>query len=296
MLGTTLASVIGQRRAPDEIVIVDDGSDDDTARVAERWSTTAPVRVIRQENQGPAAARRAGVAVTTSDLLAFVDADDVWLPDHLEVAAAEHARRGGLVSPDALTWRPGHRLPRRSRRARYPVPAAKAQRVAILRRNFVFSSVVVARDDYESAGGYRDGVTGAEDWDLWIRMIRNGVVVRGTTPATWLYRVDTGSLTDRPEMRSTYCEVLRRSIDESVDDIERRAARDHIERLEARQQLDRAYAAARSGESATARGVARSISAGTPRVRGEALALSAAPVLATRVGDRARDRWAAARR
>ncbi len=296
VLDTTLASVVGQTLAPTEIVVVDDGSTDDTAAVAERWSEVAPVRVVRQRNQGPAAARRAGVAATTAPLLAFVDADDVWLADHLDVAVAVHARSGGLVSPDAFSWRPGSALPSATRRRRFPIPAPQRQRTGIVRENFVFSSVVVSRRDYEAAGGFRDGVTGAEDWDLWIRMVRRGTLVRGSDRPTWLYRVGGVSLTDRPDMRATYEEVLRRVLADSDDAGERRAAEEHLGRLQARGQLDRAYAAARSGDPGVARRLARSALHGRPRVAAEALSVAVAPGLATRLGDEARARWTAGRR
>lgn len=296
VLDTTLASVVAQTRVPDEIVVVDDGSADATTAVAERWASLAPVRVVRQGNQGPAAARRAGVAATAAPLLAFVDADDVWLPDHLSVAAAIHERRGGLVSPDAYSWRPGEPLPGKTRRARFPIPPARQQRTRILRENFVFSSVLVSRADYDDVGGFRDGVTGAEDWDLWIRMVRHGIVVHGTQGPTWLYRVSSSGLTQRPEMRATYEEVLRRALTDGVGTGGRHEAERHLERLRARQQLERAYVAAREGRPGSARRLARGAIHGTPRVAMEALSLFVAPSVAARVGDLARGHLAPGRR
>ncbi|MEI2651215.1 MAG: hypothetical protein V9G12_03445 [Microthrixaceae bacterium] len=203
----------------------------------------------------------------------------------------------GSSRPNAFSWRPGSALPSATRRRRFPIPAPHRQRTGIVRENFVFSSVVVSRRDYEAAGGFRDGVTGAEDWDLWIRMVRRGTLVRGSDRPTWLYRVGGVSLTDRPDMRATYEEVLRRVLADSDDAGERRAAEEHLGRLQARGQLDRAYAAGalrrpRRGPSTAARSALH----GRPRVAAEALSVAVAPGLATRLGDEARARWTAGRR
>jgi glycosyltransferase involved in cell wall biosynthesis len=79
-LAEALESALGQTRPPDEIVVVDDGSTDDTAEIAARY----PVRLIRQANRGISGARNACVAAATGERIAWLDADDLWMPDHLE--------------------------------------------------------------------------------------------------------------------------------------------------------------------------------------------------------------------
>ena len=70
-----LAAIVGQDYAPIELVVVDDGSSDDTAEVVARFPT---VRYLHQENAGPSAARNAGIAASTGELITFCDADDVY--------------------------------------------------------------------------------------------------------------------------------------------------------------------------------------------------------------------------
>jgi glycosyltransferase involved in cell wall biosynthesis len=79
-------SALGQTYAPDEIIIVDDGSTDDTASVAARYGDK--VRYVVQENAGVSSARNHGAALASSDLVAFLDSDDMWQPRKLAVQVA----------------------------------------------------------------------------------------------------------------------------------------------------------------------------------------------------------------
>lgn len=80
-LAAAIESVLAQSLPPAEVIVVDDGSTDDGAAVACAFGP--PVSVLTQTNRGPAAARNLGVAHSSGDLLAFLDADDLWLPDKL---------------------------------------------------------------------------------------------------------------------------------------------------------------------------------------------------------------------
>ncbi len=83
VVARAVQSVLEQTRPPDEIVVVDDGSADDTA-VALRRRFGSRIEIVRQPNRGVAAARNAGVRATTADLIAFLDSDDRWHPRKLE--------------------------------------------------------------------------------------------------------------------------------------------------------------------------------------------------------------------
>lgn len=77
-----IRSALGQTLPPDEILVVDDGSTDESAAIAE--GLAGPIRVIRQANGGISAARNTGVAASTGTHIAFLDADDLWTPQSLE--------------------------------------------------------------------------------------------------------------------------------------------------------------------------------------------------------------------
>ena len=83
-VGQAIESVLDQTLAPTEVVVVDDGSSDSTAEVVHRY----PVLYRRQTNQGPGAARNLGIRESRGELLAFLDADDLWLPEKLRLQKA----------------------------------------------------------------------------------------------------------------------------------------------------------------------------------------------------------------
>ncbi len=82
-LGQAIESVLAQDHPALEVLVVDDGSTDASAAIAQRFG--GAVRCVREENRGAAAARNAGVELSTGSLLAFLDADDTWLPDKLRL-------------------------------------------------------------------------------------------------------------------------------------------------------------------------------------------------------------------
>jgi len=81
-IAATVESVLAQTVAGREVVVIDDGSTDDTPAILSQFSDR--IRIIRQRNQGVAAARNRGVSETTGDLVAFLDGDDLWHETHLE--------------------------------------------------------------------------------------------------------------------------------------------------------------------------------------------------------------------
>lgn len=91
-LGQALVSVCDQHPPPAEVIVVDDGSTDDTPRVAAGFG--GPVRVIGQANAGPGAATMAGIAAARAPVLAFLDADDLWLPGKIALQLA-HVQKAG---------------------------------------------------------------------------------------------------------------------------------------------------------------------------------------------------------
>ena len=87
-IGTTIDSVLNQTVLPDEVIIVDDGSTDNSISVIEEYINKNPdnfIRLVRQKNSGPGAARNRGIEVAQSEWIAFLDGDDIWLPEKINM-------------------------------------------------------------------------------------------------------------------------------------------------------------------------------------------------------------------
>jgi hypothetical protein len=195
-IDAALASVVAQTLPPDEVIVVDDGSTDATAATVERWRPLLPLRVVQLERNlgrglGAGGARAAGIERSTGHLVALLDADDVWLPDHLTTMRDEHERHGGLVTANYYLWVPGAALGDRPASQLVPVPTER-QLPRLLEENFVFVSTLFSRALYDRAGGFRN--IRCEDWDLWIRMVRCGATVSMPSHVTALYRRSPGSV------------------------------------------------------------------------------------------------------
>lgn len=173
-LDETLRSVRAQTHRNLEIAVVDDGSRDGTAAVAERHARVDPrVRVLRQANAGVAAARNLGVAETRGRLVAPVDADDLWAPRKIE-RQLEAMRRGGGRVGLVYTW---YAIIDENSRVVLLDTRSEAEgdvREALCFRNIVGngSSPLMLREAVEAAGGYDPGLRarkaqGSEDWKLY---------------------------------------------------------------------------------------------------------------------------------
>ncbi|MFL5734139.1 MAG: glycosyltransferase family 2 protein [Chloroflexia bacterium] len=172
-VGPAIDSVLAQSTAPAEIVVVDDGSTDETAAVVERYLERG-VRYVKQQRAGAGAARNRGLAETGGELVAFLDADDRWLPDKL-ARQLEHLRRYpqvGLVTGGEWHVFESGAPPRLV--ARRPAGAIEAF-PRVLLENFIGNpSVVLARREcFRAAGDFDETLRLGQDWDMWIRIARH---------------------------------------------------------------------------------------------------------------------------
>ncbi|MEY2399670.1 MAG: hypothetical protein QOJ00_2844 [Actinomycetota bacterium] len=277
-LDAALASVAVQTLAPDEVVIADDGSTDRTADIARQWEARLPVRVVRTGgNRGPAAARAVAIAASTSDLIALLDADDVFLADHLELMRAAHATTDdGLASADTLRWIPGRTISDKPLSAMAPVPPRAQQLGWLLQANHLSVASLFSRRRYDSVGGFRAEFHGTEDWDLWIRMVRSGAVVVRPDRPTLLYRLSQGNVSSEDRLVQAKIQVLDAAAREGGTD-EQRAINAGRRRLCAAAKLNDAYARAAAGASWSARVAGVKALRGTRRVAVRGAAMAVAP-------------------
>jgi glycosyltransferase involved in cell wall biosynthesis len=171
-IAEALDSALAQTPPPHEVVVSDDGSQDNLASALKPFANR--IRVVRGPNGGLAAARNRAAAVATGDLLALLDADDVWLPGRVQAFRAVAATRPDLsvFTSDAVESRAGVRTPGTYYALRDF--AVDKQEVAILRNNFIFGAGAVRTEAFRAVDGYRNGIRYAEDWDLWMRLLLTG--------------------------------------------------------------------------------------------------------------------------
>ena len=216
LLREAVRSVQGQTLPPSEIVVVDDGGEGEAERALAPFRRAAgiPVGVVEGPGRGPGAARNAGIAAATGELIAFLDDDDLWLPQKLEWQVGWFLRRPsvgvvgtlwteaeGIEGVEGAAGRKPPRLRRVSPRA-----LIKANRLAT-------SGVVVRRECVDRCGRFDESLALAQDWDLWLRMAQDWEV--GIVPARLVvYRRHEGQRSaDRARMRRWEGEVVRRALE-----------------------------------------------------------------------------------
>ncbi|OAN55030.1 glycosyltransferase family 2 protein [Magnetospirillum moscoviense] len=176
-IARALASVAAQTLPPRQVVVVDDGSVDGTADMAESCRPglgATELVVVRQANQGAGAARNRALVAASSTFVAFLDADDEWLPDKIRVSLDLLADPEILyVSHDVLVQECDGRQSVRDC-ARHFAQAGDPF-LALSVRGFVGTSTVVARRQAVlDAGGFEPSLRAAQDHDLWLRLARIG--------------------------------------------------------------------------------------------------------------------------
>lgn len=200
-LEATLASVAAQTERDWELLVVDDGSTDDTAAIAQRFAAAdSRARVVPGGHRGVSAARNQGVRAARGRYIAFLDADDLWSPEKL----ARHAEH--------LQARPD--LGISFSRVRFMTPEGRATGVVstapvggLRRHDFLYgnptstcSTLVIRREALEVAGGFDESMGYAEDVELVLRVLcLTDWAIDGLDEPLTLYRTNSAGLSSRLE-------------------------------------------------------------------------------------------------
>jgi glycosyltransferase involved in cell wall biosynthesis len=164
-LPRSLGSVFAQTLKPDEVIVVDDGSTDNTSAVAAELGAT----VVHRTNGGISAARNTGIRSASGDWIALLDADDCWAPEKLE-------RQVSCIQSDTVVVYTGVRfVDKRGIRGELSAMAPSvAMKVLRYRNPIAQSTTLVKRDALLRLGGYREDISACEDWELWVRLQKIG--------------------------------------------------------------------------------------------------------------------------
>ena len=169
-LGEAIQSVLAQTYPRVEIIVVDDGSGDNTAEVAAMYPS---VQYVRQNNQGLAAARNTGLRASHGDILVFLDADDRLMPESLE-QGVQHL----LNSPESAFVSGRYRYIKEDGSIMHEYsqePADPDPYAAFLQGNYIGMHATVAyrRAAIEAEGGFNPALPACEDYDLYLRIARS---------------------------------------------------------------------------------------------------------------------------
>lgn len=206
-LPESVGSVLSQSYSPLELIVVDDGSRDETQAVVRRCGDGA-VRYMSQRNRGLAAARNLGLSMARGELVAFLDADDRLLPDHLRVSVAalqDHADVA-FVCGDLRTFGPLNDFVHTHACA--PTPDHFA---SMLRGCFIVNvgACLFRRSALLAVGGFDETRRACEDWDLFLRLLRHSPLHCHHT-VVLEYRRSPGQMSrDFPLMLGASMRVLR---------------------------------------------------------------------------------------
>ncbi len=202
LLREAVESVLAQTYSPLEVIVVDDGSTDDTAAVMAAYA--GRVQYIRQDNAGVSAARNRGFAAAQGDLIGFLDDDDIFLPQKIERQVALLAAQPELGLVHCRYYIMGSDGTYLSKVGLLPSGEVLEQLVC---QNFLWmSGPLIRRERLEAAGGFDPALSSAADYDLWVRIAGAGYPFGCVQEPVGAYRVHANSMVTN--MALTEREVL----------------------------------------------------------------------------------------
>ena len=200
-IARALDSILSQTYQHFEIVVIDDGSTDDSPEIVRSYSDSR-IKLIKQENAGPGAARNRGIKESVYPLVGFLDADDEWMPSFLEESVTRLKNNpdcvltvsGHFRGAKQKSWEPTHRKAGINEGVwRMPTKMESD----LLKPNLDFfhsSAIVVYRDVLNQFGGFyeKDHCNYGEDIYLWLQIALNYKVYRDPKPLVWYHSENSG--------------------------------------------------------------------------------------------------------
>lgn len=189
-IGECVDSVLAQSYRNFEIIIIDDGSTDDTVNIVSDYQDDR-IRLFHQNNSGSAAARNYGVKQASGMWIAFIDADDIWLPGKLQ-KQLEHCSNHAWSHTDLFFH--GDFYPKYTKATKFTSKHSGFILNNLLVENSIgTSSVVIKKEIFQASGGFNTNLRALQDWDLWLRVAEKHQVCYVDEPLVY-YRVHSSSV------------------------------------------------------------------------------------------------------
>lgn len=195
LIGETLSNLLAQSLPPDEIIVVDDGSTDNSVRVIRSFGS--PVKLVEQKKQGPGAARNAGLRMATGEFIQFQDSDDLYSLNKLESQAKLLEQTGADVvfGPWSHVFIHNRELKFQTCVLQQSLPPATINLACWQMRGWstVFQSLMFRRSFLAGTGGYETDMRYGEDMEFFFRLLLQSPRVTFSADTLTLYRVNSSN-------------------------------------------------------------------------------------------------------
>ncbi|MGE4285522.1 MAG: glycosyltransferase family 2 protein [Phycisphaerae bacterium] len=223
-IARALESVLAQSRRPDEVIVVNDGSTDNTAEIVRSFGED--VRLIEQANAGASAARNAGIKEAKGEWIAFLDSDDEWLPAHLETQEQIILRNPNLV------WSAANHINfLESENRRFPYASIEKSRALLAGKEYHESyfhafrslasgwtgTMLVKKDVLIECGLFRLEQKIANDLDMWFRIAHRYPEIGYSPEPAAVYHLDTNGISSRLCTVDEFADLLERHLAHSIE-------------------------------------------------------------------------------
>lgn len=220
VIGETIENMLRQSLPPSEVIVVDDGSTDDSVQIIQSFGDR--VTLLQQPNKGPGAARNAGLRIASGEFVQFMDSDDLTSLNKLEVQAKHLVQQNAdiVYGPWAKVWLQQGKVKLQDVVLQQnPLPISRSTLLWFLTAwSMVFQQCLVRRSLLTQVGNYREDIRLYEDGELFVRLLFANAKVIYERESLTLYRLndygkltETGSASDQRaiDQAKFYCSIIR---------------------------------------------------------------------------------------
>lgn len=172
-ISKSIESVLQQTYPNWELLVINDGSIDNTSNIVNSFNDSR-IKLIEQDNSGVSKARNTGIANSTGEFIAFLDSDDLWLQDKLEIQVKYMINNQNIILSygDYLSFIEDGKIIENKQLYPFKIKDLKER---LLVFNFIATLTVMVKSDVlKDTGGFDTEFFGPEDWDLWIKISQKG--------------------------------------------------------------------------------------------------------------------------